>query len=228
MNHITSTFRVLYDKIYQYGMYTISDNDESLEDAVHSLDDYFYNNKYQHDEDKDMDRLYENNIINEYKVALSEPTHIIDNIYLGSSFNAGNYNTLKNMNITTIINVTIMYTHTPQLDDNKSSIIKYLNEAYDIIKDSQVKNNGNILIHCFMGKSRSLAIVLYYVLKTHKKDNGDMMTFDEALQFIKEKRTTVNPTHRIAKDIIKNTIDCNKKDNNTSVIEILGDDVNFI
>jgi len=41
-----------------------------------------------------------------YDVLTSNPSHIIDNIYLGNAFNAADYNWLKENNINTIVNVT--------------------------------------------------------------------------------------------------------------------------
>lgn len=215
INHLTSTIRVLYDKLYQFTTQEYENSSDLNNNSFTVIDDC-PNNKYQ--SEIDTDRLFpEDYIFKDYKVAMGEPTHIIDNLYLGSSFNAGNYHTLKKFNIKIIINVTseirnyfencneFKYHKFDILDDNKSSMVLHLNKTYDIIKKSQDNQDGNILIHCFMGKSRSLAIVLYYLLKTHKKDNGDYMTFDEALDFIKEKRTIVNPTHRLAKDILLNT-----------------------
>jgi protein-tyrosine phosphatase len=128
-----------------------------------------------------------------------EPTHIIDNIYLGSAINASHYNTLKNRNIGLVINMTyeisnyfpneIEYINYPLYDNNQQSIKQYLLDAYDKIISFQINNRDkNILIHCFMGASRSASVVIYYLMKKYN------YTLNEAIQFAKNKRYLVNPT----------------------------------
>jgi protein tyrosine/serine phosphatase len=129
----------------------------------------------------------------------SKPTHIIDNIYLGSAFNASNLDTMNELNIGLIINMTseisnyhsdkIIYKKYPIYDNNCESIKPYLEKIYDqIISYQELNNKKNIFIHCFMGASRSATVVAYYLIKKHK------YTVDDALQFMKEKRNVVNPT----------------------------------
>jgi len=129
----------------------------------------------------------------------SEPTHIIDNIYLGSAINASHYNTLKERNIELIINMTheisnyfpkdFYYLNLPLYDNNQQSIKNYLIISYDKIIDFQINNREkNILIHCFMGASRSASILIYYLMKKYN------YTLDDAIMFCKNKRELVNPT----------------------------------
>jgi hypothetical protein len=128
-----------------------------------------------------------------------EPTHIIDNIYLGSAINASHYKTLKDRNIGLVINMThelsnyypdnIEYYNLPLYDDNSQSIKKYLNDSYEKITQFQENNpESNIFIHCFMGASRSASVVAYYLMKKYS------YTKDEALLYCKNKRDVVNPT----------------------------------
>jgi protein-tyrosine phosphatase len=128
-----------------------------------------------------------------------EPTHIIDNIYLGSSINASHYNTLKDRDIGLIINMTyeisnyfpknFEYINYPLYDNNLQSIKSYLIESYDKIIDFQLNNrNKNIFVHCFMGASRSASIVIYYLMKKYN------YSLNDAIVFCKNKRLLVNPT----------------------------------
>lgn len=139
-------------------------------------------------------------------IFFSQPTYIIDNIYLGSAFNASCNSTMKNNNIELIINLTtdisnyfekdFIYKNYPLHDNNKDSIKQYLDKAYQEILDFQEKNNGkNIFIHCFMGASRSASIVIYYLIKKYE------YTIDDAIIFIKNKREVVNPTVLFYKEI---------------------------
>ena len=84
------------------------------------------------------------------------------------------------------------------------SIGEYLEKAYQNIKKYQRDNpDGNILVHCYMGASRSATIVLYYLMKEMKNESGDPVTHKEALEYLKSKRPVVNPTHRFTKDLGK-------------------------
>ena len=121
------------------------------------------------------------------------PTHIIDNIYLGNAYNAANYETLRNSNIKNIINITnnipnyyedyFEYKNYVMKDNNQSSISEYLDDSYQYINRNKDKN---ILIHCYAGSSRSASLVLYYLIKKYN------MTFDEANTLLKNKRDIVN------------------------------------
>ena len=86
-------------------------------------------------------------------------------------------------------------------DNNKHSIKKYLEQSYSDIKFHQENTSGNILVHCFMGASRSASIVIYYPMRTQKKEDGTYYTFDDAISFLKDKRVVVNPTFRLTKDL---------------------------
>jgi len=142
--------------------------------------------------------------IDQYSAMIGEPTYIIDNIYLGSAHNAANYQQLRKLEIKTVINVTkdiynhyeneFKYYQHPINDDDTSNISKILKETYTNIEENK---DGNILIHCLMGASRSCSVILYYLIKKHK------MTLEEALKFVKEKRFVINPNLRFINEIKK-------------------------
>jgi protein-tyrosine phosphatase len=140
--------------------------------------------------------------------AISEPSFIIDNIYLGSAFNAASFETLQSLNIGYIFNMTNEITnyfpdnfiyHKFELDDNnKDSIKVYLDQTFELIQSYQNNSdlsNKNIFVHCFMGRSRSASIVIYYLMKKYS------FTFENALEFVLDKRPIVNPTFRFTKDL---------------------------
>ena len=140
------------------------------------------------------------------------PTHIIDNIYLGNAYNAAYYYGLKKNNIKMIINVTqeisqyypdyFTYHQYELYDNNHDNIKEYLDGAYNNIKSFQTNNHGNILIHCFMGASRSASVVLYYLTKDKiNEETNKLFTLDEALIFLKSKRPIVNPTNKLLADL---------------------------
>jgi predicted protein tyrosine phosphatase len=212
--YISASGKVLYDKTVDYLTYytglTENDSESGEDDTIMDYDDILKIELYE-DENYNIRIFPVSTYYNEYSTFYSEPTYIIDNIYLGSAFNAASYETLKELNITLIINATVeisnyfpdefSYIRYKLYDNNKHSIKKYLSEAYKDIKEYQKNREGNILIHCFMGASRSASIVLYYIMKTLKHENGTSYSFDDALQYLREKRCIVNPTFRLTKDL---------------------------
>jgi len=144
------------------------------------------------------ERIYSScGLYNTYTTFFSEPTHIIDNIYLGSAYNAANYTQLKDKGIEIIINMTseideyfpndFIYKKFPLRDNGIDDVGVYLNEIIGYVKENK---NKNILIHCKMGASRSAIAVVYYLMIHHK------MTLDNALEFTKEKRLIINPNNK--------------------------------
>lgn len=135
------------------------------------------------------------------------PTKVVDNIYIGSAYNAADYSTLKSIGIDIILNITteiseyfpndFTYKTYKIYDNNQEDISEYLENAYKYIEENKDKK---ILIHCYMGASRSASIVIYYLTKKHN------MTIDEAFKFLKEKRPTVNPSKKYAENLHDSTI----------------------
>jgi protein-tyrosine phosphatase len=189
-----ATKLVIYDKVY----------------------DYFYGIN----ETNTGDRLFEDSsYYNQYSTFLCKPQNIVDNIYIGSAHNAANFNLLEEHNIKLIINMTNEITnYYPEIyiykqfglnDNNKDDIKKYLDTTYETIEEFNKNNteNKNILIHCFMGKSRSASIIIYYIMKKYNK------TFEEALIEIKSKRGIVNPNLKF-RDTLKYSKDKNSGESN--------------
>jgi protein-tyrosine phosphatase len=187
LNYISSGLKVLKDRSYDFiNYYMLSDND---------IDESLNNNNIPYKK-----RIFTpKSKIDQIQTFFSDPTHIIDNIYLGSAFNASNYNSLKRLDIGFVINMTneisnyyeneIKYKKYGLYDNNKQSITDYLELTYnEIIKFQRENPNKNILIHCFMGASRSASILTYYLYKKHNYSVND------AIIYIKNKRDVVNLT----------------------------------
>jgi protein-tyrosine phosphatase len=169
MEYLKSIYSVAYDKI------------------IHQI--YRENNKIkplrQFDEDDFLKKL------NSY--LFSNPTLIIDNLYLGNGNNAANLDTLNQFNIEVIVNVTkelenyfenkFIYQKYEILDEKDNDISIYFDNFLKLVEENK---NKNILIHCFMGSSRSASLVLLYLLKVKK------FNLDESIKFLKEKRDIVN------------------------------------
>jgi len=207
--------KVCYDKLCEYTSYYVYGHPENykpgdniMSDTMTDYDSIIDTKRYNDESKNKTKRVYDTvGFFQKYSTFFNKPTHIVDNIYLGSAFNAASHRTLKKLNIKVIINISnelskyycdypknefIYHQHTVY-DDNRCSIDEVLKQAYEAIMKYDKKTN--ILIHCFMGASRSVSVVAYYLMQ-HKK-----FTLDAALKFIREKRPSINPTFRFTKDL---------------------------
>jgi protein-tyrosine phosphatase len=66
--------------------------------------------------------------------------------------------------------------------------------GYNFINES-VKKNKNILVHCYAGMSRSVSVIIYYLMKK----NG--LTFSNAQRFIKNIRGLIRPNDSFQKQL---------------------------
>jgi len=164
--------------------------------------------KHLRKEDNQVSRVYEekSGIINHLYKLTYPMTHIIDNIYLGNACDASSYYTLKESKITNIINSTC---EIPNYFDNEFEYFKiniydinsnsFKNKTFNNILDYiyRIQNDGDkkILIHCYMGSSRSAALVILYLIDKYN------YTIDEALKFIKNKRDLVNVNTEFIKNL---------------------------
>ena len=150
------------------------------------------------------------------------PTNIIDNIYLGNGYNASNYSVIRDYNIKYIVNVTkeipnyyeyniistnnstistynldIKYFTIPIYDNAENHILVHIDKVLEFIEEAQSNNDGNILIHCYMGSSRSASITLAYLIYKYN------FTLNKALKYLKKKRDIVNINTNFIIDIKK-------------------------
>ncbi len=113
--------------------------------------------------------------------------HIINNIYLGDREGVLSKSLLDKHNIKIIINISNtrydeyenrLYYHF-DIDDNKNEDISiFFNQFMEIINEN---NDKNIYIHCMNSVSRSVTLVLYYLLQS--------MNLHDSFVYLKSKRT---------------------------------------
>jgi len=128
-----------------------------------------------------------------------EPTFICNNIYLGNAYNARNYYELISNNIGLILNCSadipnyfeeddaFVYERVNVYDQSNQDIKVYFNTMSDKIQAFKKDNpDKKILIHCFMGSSRSASILIAYLIKYENYKTRD------ALNYLREKRNVVN------------------------------------
>ena len=116
---------------------------------------------------------------------------IIPHLYLSDVWIATNMNELVQFNINTIINMTyevqnkfiesFTYYKYDWYDNFKFNILDNLDIIVDQIHEV-IKQNLNVLVHCKMGLSRSVTVIIAYLMKYNN------MKFDEAYNFIAVKK----------------------------------------
>jgi protein phosphatase slingshot len=138
----------------------------------------------------------------------SDPSHIIDNIYIGNSANARDYYNLVELKIGMVVNCAseipcyfeneFKYVFINILDIEGADIYPFLDDSVDQIHLFNKNNpNANILVHCFMGASRSVSIVIAYLIKYYNYD------FESALNLCNSKRSVVNVNVDFCDQLIK-------------------------
>jgi len=124
-------------------------------------------------------------------------TKFFNRIFLGNAYNARNFYELEKQNVGLIINCSndiphyfqdlFEYRRVAVQDKLRENISPYLNSLADDIHNYLENNpNKNILIHCFMGSSRSATILIAYIIKYKGYSRRD------ALNFLRDKRGLVN------------------------------------
>ncbi|KAJ1405616.1 Tyrosine specific protein phosphatases domain [Sesbania bispinosa] len=124
------------------------------------------------------------------------PCEIDEGLFLGSVGTAANKDGLKNVNVTHILTVAgkltpahpgdFVYKTIDVVDRDDANLKQYFNECFDFIDEAK-RHGGRVLVHCYAGKSRSVTIVVAYLMKTRG------MSLSEALQHVKSKRPQAAP-----------------------------------
>ena len=121
--------------------------------------------------------------------------HIYKNLYLGNHEAAENEILLKMYDIYTVINCAaeLQYDYKDLIsydlnlyDMPEEQIISTFESAYKFVKKHL---NHNILIHCYMGISRSSSFVIFYLMKEEKWD------YETCYEFVKKKRPIIDPNY---------------------------------
>ncbi|KAK9060577.1 hypothetical protein SSX86_021283 [Deinandra increscens subsp. villosa] len=123
------------------------------------------------------------------------PSQIEEGLYLGSVGAANNKTLLKSLNITHILTVSgsippsypndFTYKVVAVHDKSDVNIAQFFDDCFDFINEA--KKTGGVLVHCLAGVSRSVTIVVAYLMKKHG------MSSSEALKLAKSKRRVAAP-----------------------------------
>jgi len=125
-------------------------------------------------------------------------TQIADNLYISDYETSFNKELLKEHGITHIISCVygltprypddFKYKNIPLIDNPSEPILVYFDDACEYINNA-IKNNGNVLVHCMYGASRSVTIIAAYIINKAKGEVTPKM----ALKYLRKKRKVVNP-----------------------------------
>jgi atypical dual specificity phosphatase len=130
---------------------------------------------------------------------------IIPNLFIGDETNSNDGYELNYFKISIIVNTAIEinriayhyklvdYKNVLAYDDDDFKINRFFDDTSDYIHKNI--NENKILVHCAMGRSRSVSIIIAYLIKYHK------MTTDKALEMIKKVRPCAQPNNGFMKQL---------------------------
>ncbi|XP_044497929.1 dual specificity protein phosphatase 1 isoform X2 [Mangifera indica] len=111
---------------------------------------------------------------------------------------ATNKDALKSRNITHILTVAnslspvhphdFVYKVVEVMDREDTNLMLYFDECFNFIDEAK-RLGGGVLVHCFMGISRSVTIVVAYLMKKHG------MRLSQALAHVKCRRPQAAPNY---------------------------------
>ena len=133
------------------------------------------------------------------------PSQIFPWLYLGDYMNANNNEELKLLKIKYLLNCAleikisniplgIKYLKLDLIDSPEMNIVQYFEKAFAFIESAR-KNSDNILIHCKLGRSRSVSILIAYMIRYYD------FNVKKALEFIQAKRKQIKPNDGFIKQL---------------------------
>lgn len=149
--------------------------------------------------------------ISETKVELTKfmgnMSEVLPFLYLGSAYNARFAETLTANGITHVLNVA---SNCPTMEHkgiemrHVSVSYRYKGEAsltqfdslFDFI-DSAKESGGKVLVHCMRGNSRSVCVVLCYLIARHNK------SLEQAYTHVKRRRPRMKPVEAVEQKAMK-------------------------
>ncbi|XP_077248101.1 dual specificity protein phosphatase 1-like isoform X2 [Tasmannia lanceolata] len=151
-----------------------------------------------------IDEIYNNRITSilravyatKYAKEDNVPCQIEEGLFLGSVGVACNKVALKSLNVTHILTVAksldpaypndFIYKKIEVFDTPDTNLKQHFDECFNFIEEGK-QNGGGVLVHCFAGRSRSVTIIVAYLMKKHR------MSLSQALDLVRSKRPQISP-----------------------------------
>ncbi|KAM6151633.1 dual specificity protein phosphatase 9 [Rhynchocyon petersi] len=126
------------------------------------------------------------------------PVQILPNLYLGSAQDSANLDSLASLGIHYILNVTpnlpnifekngiFHYKQIPISDHWSQNLSQFFPEAIDFI-DQALSQNLGVLVHCLAGVSRSVTVIVAYLMQKHH------FSLNDAYDLVKRKKASISP-----------------------------------
>lgn len=124
------------------------------------------------------------------------PCVLQQGLYLGSIGAAFNKGLLKNLNVTHILSVVnavdipfphdFKYLRIEVLDSADVDLTQHFDAAFSFIDEARMAGGG-ALVHCFAGRSRSVTVVVAYLMRTYG------MRLAQALSHVTSRRRVAQP-----------------------------------
>ncbi|KAI9295683.1 dual specificity protein phosphatase 12 [Neoconidiobolus thromboides FSU 785] len=135
--------------------------------------------------------------VSEKTLAISLCDQIKEHLYLGSYDALQKPQLLETLNITHILTVgknmnncnlteKIIRLQINVFDEENENLLQYFDQTNNFI-DAAIKQNGNVLVHCMAGISRSATVVIAYLMKKHN------WSVEEALNQVTKARSIIDP-----------------------------------
>jgi len=148
------------------------------------------------------DRVLLSNLLKRHSECHSNMSMITNNIYITDINGARNTDLIKDKRISCVVSLTkqpvfrasnIKYFHI-KIDDTES--VNFLSMTVDVADQviELITQNSIVLVHCFLGVSRSVSFVILVLIKQG-------MEFDDALKLVTTKRPAANPNPSFKKQL---------------------------
>jgi protein phosphatase slingshot len=132
-------------------------------------------------------------------------TQILPNLFLGTEWNASNYDSLQTDRITHILNISseidnffpdnFKYLNIRVRDVDETDLLKEFDRTNKFIQEAREQGTG-CLVHCKMGVSRSASCVIAYLMKEFN------WSLEQTFQFTKQKRNCINPNEGFKQQLL--------------------------
>uniref|UniRef100_A0A1I7SUE2 protein-serine/threonine phosphatase n=1 Tax=Bursaphelenchus xylophilus TaxID=6326 RepID=A0A1I7SUE2_BURXY len=127
---------------------------------------------------------------------MEKPSKIFDYLYLGTEWNASNWDELHENKVRYILNMTrevdnffpshFVYMKIFVSDEANTELLMHWNRTYEFIKKAKMEESA-VLVHCKKGISRSSSTVISYIMKEYG------WNLSRALDYVKAKRNCITP-----------------------------------